>query len=93
MNRLRQKGDWSSLYDNALANKIRQVRCPVLLVHGLEDTTVPVSEAYTIHTNRSGDQVQLKIVAGSHDDYPDLDKELPVLVGFLTENDAFERIS
>jgi pimeloyl-ACP methyl ester carboxylesterase len=69
--------------DIAPVNTIRQVRCPVLLVHGAEDTTVPVSEAHAIHAARSGDHVQLKIVAGSHDDYADLDRELPVLAGFL----------
>jgi len=69
--------------DIAPVNTIRQVRCPVLLVHGAEDTTVPVSEAHAIHAARSGDHVQLKVVVGSHDDYADLDRELPVLVGFL----------
>ncbi|GAB1393072.1 hypothetical protein MASR1M60_12350 [Rhodocyclaceae bacterium] len=65
-------------------NTIRRVRCPALLVHGEEDTTVPVSEAHAIHANRSGDHVPLKVVAGSHDDYADLDRELPVLVDFLS---------
>ena len=77
--------------DIAPVNTIRRVHCPVLLVHGAEDTTVPVSEAYAIHANRSGDQVKLKIVAGSHDDYTDLDKELPVLVAFLAQSAAGER--
>jgi dipeptidyl aminopeptidase/acylaminoacyl peptidase len=70
--------------DIAPINTIRQVRCPVLLVHGAEDTTVPVSEAHAIHAARSGDNVRLKLVAGSHDDYADLDRELPVLVDFLS---------
>ena len=71
--------------DIAPINTIRRVRCPTLLVHGGEDTTVPVSEAYAIHAVRSGDHVQLKVVAGSHDDYADLDRELPVLVDFLSD--------
>ncbi len=69
--------------DIAPVNTIRQVACPTLLIHGAEDTTVPVSEAHAIHAGRAGDHVQLKVVAGSHDDYADLDRELPVLVGFL----------
>lgn len=69
--------------DIAPINTIRRVRCPALLIHGAEDSTVPVSEAHAIHANRSGDHVHLKVVAGSHDDYADLDKELPVLVEFL----------
>lgn len=71
--------------DIAPGNTIRRIRCPTLLVHGVEDTTVPVSEAQAIHANRSGEHVQLKVVAGSHDDFADLDRELPVLVDFLTD--------
>jgi uncharacterized protein len=72
--------------DIAPVNTIRRVRCPTLLVHGAEDATVPVSEAHAIHAARSGDHVRLKVVAGSHDDYADLDRELPVLVGFLSRS-------
>jgi DMSO/TMAO reductase YedYZ heme-binding membrane subunit len=61
---------------------IRRLRCPVLLVHGGEDATVPVAEAHAIHA-AGGPNVQLKIVAGSHDDYADLERELPALVEFL----------
>ena len=71
--------------DIAPINTIRQVTCPTLLVHGAEDTTVPVSEAQAIYANRSGEHVQLKVVAGSHDDYADLDRELPLLVAFLSK--------
>ncbi|MDX9994580.1 MAG: alpha/beta fold hydrolase [Rhodocyclaceae bacterium] len=70
--------------DIAPINTIRCVRCPTLLVHGGEDATVPVGEAHALHAARSGEHVQLKVVAGSHDDYADLDRELPVLVDFLT---------
>ena len=61
---------------------IRRLHCPVLLVHGAEDATVPVEEAHAIHA-AGGPNVQLKIVAGSHDDYADLERELPALVDFL----------
>lgn len=74
--------------DIAPVNTIRRVRCQTLLVHGAEDTTVPVSEAQAIHANRSGEHVQLKVVAGSHDDFADLDRELPVLVNFLSQIDG-----
>lgn len=67
----------------APVDTIRRVRCPTLLVHGAEDDTVPVSEAHAIHASRVGEHIQLKVVAGSHDDYADLDKELPLLVEFL----------
>ncbi len=68
--------------DIAPINTIRWVQCLVLLVNGAEDDTVPVSEAHAIYANRSGDHVQLKVVAGSHYDYADLERELPVLVDF-----------
>lgn len=70
--------------DIAPISTIRVVRCPTLLVHGSDDETVPVSEVREIYQSRSGDHVQLKIVAGSHDDYGDLEKELPELVKFLS---------
>lgn len=70
--------------DIAPINTIRRVQCPTLLVHGGEDATVPVSEAHTLHAARSGEHVQLKVVVGSHDDYADIDRELPILVDFLT---------
>ena len=70
----------------APVNTIRKVKCPALLVHGEDDTTVPVSEAHAIHAQRSGNHVQLKLVAGSHDDFADLDRDLPVLVDFLRRN-------
>ena len=71
--------------DIAPINTIRRVRCPTLLVHGAADTTVPVAEAEAIYAARSGDHVHLRIVAGSHDDYADLDRELPALAAFLTQ--------
>jgi len=62
---------------------IGRVRCPTLLVHGTEDATVPVTEAYAIYGARSGDHVQLKIIAGSHDDYGNLERQVDTLVTFL----------
>jgi len=70
--------------DIAPVNTIRQVRCPTLLVHGEEDITVPVSEAYAIHAARMSKHVHLKVVVGSHDNYADIDSELPTLVDFLS---------
>jgi len=69
--------------DIAPIHTIKRLRCPTLLVHGAEDTTVPVSAAHAIHAARSGDHVRLQVVAGSHDDYTDLDREMPALVDFL----------
>ncbi|NTV96588.1 MAG: alpha/beta fold hydrolase [Thiobacillus sp.] len=67
-------------------NTIRKVRSPTLLVHGAEDTTVPVAEAYAIYAARPGEHVQLKIIPGRHDDYGDASKEAEALVDFLRTN-------
>jgi dipeptidyl aminopeptidase/acylaminoacyl peptidase len=72
--------------DIAPVNSIRDVRCPTLLVHGADDATVPVAEARAIYAARAGDHVRLKVVAGSHDGYADLERDLPVLASFLTES-------
>jgi pimeloyl-ACP methyl ester carboxylesterase len=74
-------------FDNiAPANTISRVSCPVLLIHGEQDNTVPVSEAHAIYAARTGDHVQLKTIAGSHDDFSkleDIEAELEALAGFL----------
>lgn len=68
---------------------IRGVRCPTLLIHGVDDVTVPVSEMREIYAARSGDHVQCRIVAGSHDDFGDVADvagEIAEVVGFLRQN-------
>lgn len=70
----------------APVNTIRRVSCPTLLIHGDSDETVPLDEARAIHAGRCGDRVVLKIVVGGHDDYADLDRELPALVAFLSQS-------
>ncbi len=72
--------------DIAPLNTIRKVRSPTLLVHGAEDTTVPVAEAYAIYAARPGEHVQLKIIPGGHDNYGDIEKQAKALVDFLQEN-------
>ena len=62
---------------------ISRVRCPTLLVHGANDTTVPVAEAYAIYAMRHGAPVQLQIIPGSHEDYGDIERQARRLVAFL----------
>lgn len=40
-------------------NTVRLVRCPLLLVHGTADRTVPLSDAQRIYANRAGEQIRL----------------------------------
>ena len=68
----------------APVNTIARVACPVLLVHGLEDDTVPLSDAEAILAAGAPGRVQLLRVPGSHDDYGDIDRNLPALTTFLT---------
>lgn len=67
----------------APVNTIRSVRCPVLLAHGTEDTTVPVDEARQIYANRSHDRVELLLMQGSHDEYAEMDFGIGAMLDFL----------
>lgn len=55
-----------SFDEMAPEKSIRGVRCPVLLVHGRQDETVPVGDAHRIYTKGRPDQVGLWIVDGDH---------------------------
>lgn len=62
---------------------IARVGCPVLIVHGLEDRTVPVEEARQIHAARASEAVELLLVPGSHDDYGEIGAPIDALCAFL----------
>src|SRR5574343_473121 len=62
---------------------IARVTCPVLIVHGLADETVPVAEARQIHAARTCDAVELLLLPGSHDEYADLERAVARLREFL----------
>ena len=68
--------------DIAPCRTIARVSCPVLLVHGQDDATVPVEEARQIHA-ASGGRAELLVVPGSHDDYGDVGLQIGVLADFL----------
>ena len=69
--------------DIAPINTISRVACPVLLVHGLGDETVPVAEAEAIFARRSHQRVELLLIPGSHDDYGDIGLQIAALPIFL----------
>ena len=71
--------------DIAPRNTIRAINCPVLLVHGTEDETVPASEAQEIYANRRDDQVGLLLMPGSHDRYSELEQHMGKLIAFLDD--------
>lgn len=72
--------------DIAPRNTIRHIRCPVLLVHGSDDTTVPVEDAMAIYAQRPGDQVRLLILAGDHDSSHEAERHAEELIDFLDQS-------
>ncbi len=64
-------------------NTITRVTCPVLLVHGADDSTVPVADAHAIHARRVHDQVELRVYPGEHDSTDELERHSEELVAFL----------
>lgn len=67
----------------APCNTIGRIPCPVLIVHGSDDATVPLAEARQIHAGRSHERVRLLVIPGGHDDYRDIDRGLDEVIGFL----------
>ena len=74
--------------DIAPCNTIRKIGCPLLLVHGIDDATVPVAEAESIYANRTGDHVRLLILAGDHDSFDELGRHVDELTAFLDQATA-----
>lgn len=62
-------------------HQLPRIACPVLLVHGAQDETVPVRDAYRLHAGlRRG---ELLVVAGDHDLRPSLAPHSDELVRFF----------
>jgi dipeptidyl aminopeptidase/acylaminoacyl peptidase len=71
--------------DIAPRNTIRKIRCPVLLVHGSEDDTVPVTDAKAIYAERAGEHIRLLILAGGHDLTHQAERHAGELIDFLNQ--------
>ena len=67
----------------APTTSIRKIGCPVLLVHGADDTTVPAGDAGAIHAQRAGDHVRLLVLPGSHESFDEAQVHFEELIGFL----------
>ena len=70
--------------DIAPVRTISSIGCPVMLIHGQEDEIVPLADAEAIHAAGTPGRVQLLAVAGSHDDYGDIERSLAVVTDFLS---------
>jgi len=79
-----------SFDDIAPLNTIWRIRCPVLLVHGTEDVTVPVAEAQALYAWRCDGTGRLLLVKGSHDSYEDLERQIGDLIDFLDQANKAE---
>lgn len=75
----------------APVNTVARIVCPLLLVHGAEDSTIPVADAHAIHARRTHDQVRLRVFPGEHDSADELERHSTELIEFL--QDAFARVS
>jgi pimeloyl-ACP methyl ester carboxylesterase len=65
-------------------NTIRRAHCPVLLVHGSEDETVPASDAEHLAA-RSDGRAQLLLMRGHHEGFEDIDEGVRAVLAFLAE--------
>lgn len=65
-------------------NTIRCARCPILLVHGTEDETVPASDAEHLAA-RSDGRAQLLLMRGHHEGFEDIDEGVRAVLAFLAE--------
>jgi len=62
---------------------IRGICCPVLLVHGADDTTVLVEDAHAIYAERGGEHVRLLVLPGDHESFDETQAHVVELVAFL----------
>ena len=71
--------------DIAPLTSMARVRCPVLLVHGTDDTVVPFGDAQRLLAAGPPGQVQCLPVSGGHDPSEALAVHLPALMAFLQQ--------
>lgn len=65
-------------------NTVRRIACPILLVHGTDDQTVPVEDARRILANCRTSQVRLLEVDGAgHDSVDKIEQHISELTRFL----------
>jgi len=63
---------------------IKNIRCPVLLVHGCQDRSVPVADANAIYAQRAHDRVELLTLQDAeHDSVEHLERHGTELLRFL----------
>jgi dipeptidyl aminopeptidase/acylaminoacyl peptidase len=85
--RKKESGTPSHFYAIEPINAICRVACPILLVHGREDRTVPVDDARRISAKRRVAHVCLLEIAGAgHDSTEQIQRYAGEFLGFLEES-------
>ena len=74
--------------DIAPQRTVADIACPVLLVHGTEDETVPVSDAHAILAGARPGLARLLLISGQHEGFDDIAGPLAQVVEFLDRIDA-----
>ncbi len=70
--------------DIASMNRLKFIQCPVLLVHGTADETVPVSDVHLIRENGRGRRPKLLLIEdGGHESIERIKQHEKELLGFL----------
>lgn len=63
-----------------------RLRCPLLLVHGAADTTVPVSDAHAIAQAHRTRLQLLEVADAAHDSVERIEAHAPALLAFLAQH-------
>jgi fermentation-respiration switch protein FrsA (DUF1100 family) len=62
---------------------LSQSRCPVLLLHGAQDSTVPLADAQALFARRGTARAQLLVLEGGHEGFADTALAEAAVVDFL----------
>jgi pimeloyl-ACP methyl ester carboxylesterase len=73
----------------APVNTIKKITIPTLIVHGSDDTTVPIADAYAIQKNNSNGYL-LTIEDAYHDSVDKIESHGQLLVDFLKDENLIE---
>ena len=71
--------------DIAPVNSATRLRCPLLLIHGEQDKTVPLGDARRILDAVAAANAELMLVPGRHDELAALDHHYEALLRFLDD--------
>lgn len=69
--------------DIAPVNTLAKTNCPILLVHGLQDKTIPIDDARRIFQNRKQCNVTLMECSGTHEEFDDPALVTSSIISFL----------